>query len=194
MESSLLQGFEIVGTPSDVDGPDALSDQGGLCWLPASVPGGVHETLHGAGVIGHPYFGANDAGARWVEDLTWWYRAQFPGNAARHTRVTLILHGVDTVATVWFNGHLLGRHESQFRAATFDVTDVITFDNELLIRFGAPLAGLEAPDSVVRTNDRVRALMAAAMPPDQAGAKEQAPGVLSGNPAMTLRRKATFSW
>jgi beta-mannosidase len=89
-----------------------------------------------------------------VEDVTWWYRTRFSAAPPKDARATLILRGVDTVATIWLNGPALGRHDSQFRPATFDVSEILGEDNDLLIRFDPPLAGLAPPASVVQRNTR----------------------------------------
>ncbi|HEY3712112.1 MAG TPA: hypothetical protein VGL64_22235 [Amycolatopsis sp.] len=179
-----LNQFELAGSAPDaaVPPPDG--------WLPALVPGGVHESLLAAGQLEHPYFGANDAAARWVEARAWWYRTKF--SAPVGERVVLLCHGLDTVVSLWLNGEPLGEHASQFRPARFDLTGKLQADNELVLRFTPPLAGLEAPASVAKTVELMKALMGAALGSEEDG--EAPPGVLSGNPALTLRRKGTFSW
>ena len=183
-----LTDFRLTST-----GPEAGESE----WIAASVPGGVHESLLAAGRIEHPYFGRNAETLRWVEEATWWYRTEFatPDRSATD-RVILTFPGLDTVASIWLNGRLLGEHASQFRPATFDVTNDLRSNNDLLVRFTPPLAGLEVPESVQQTADTMRAVMAAAMgsaaAQDESG--EQPPGVLSANLALTLRRKGTFSW
>jgi beta-mannosidase len=158
-------------------------------WIPAVVPGGVHESLVAAGTIGHPLFGDNEAAVRWVEDETWWYRTEFaaPGGAlAADERWRLVADGLDTVATVWLNGELVGGHANQFRPAVFDVSSLIREHNTLLLRFDPPLAGLRTPPVVADTVARVRKLMGSAT--------SEPDGPIASNLARTLRRKATFSW
>ncbi|GAA2211734.1 glycoside hydrolase family 2 protein [Nonomuraea monospora] len=164
-------------------------------WHPAKVPGGVHESLIAAGLLGHPYYGDNEHAARWVEEETWWYRTAFdgPDDLAPGERLRLIFPGVDTVASFWLNGELIGSHESQFRPAVFDVTSLVRARNELRIRFTPPLAGLTAPPDITDTVARMKAILGAHAPGDVPEGEEP-PGVMSANLALTLRRKATFSW
>ncbi|MGW6281255.1 beta-mannosidase [Kribbella sp. NPDC055071] len=197
--STLLHDFDLACTDSTVLEPTdaALADAD---WLPARVPGGVHESLVAAGRIAHPYHDMNDAAAGWVERRTWWYRTRFTAaRPATGQRLTLLCPTLDTVASVWLNGTLLGRHTSQFRPARFDVTGVVAEHNELIVRFSPPLEGLTPPESIVKNGELISALIAGAMGSDKPSAKQPAaedehlPGV-HGNLALTLRRKATFSW
>jgi beta-mannosidase len=115
-------------------------------WIPAVIPGGVHESLLAAGRIEHPYFGDHEESVRWVEDRVWWYRAQFAGDAAPGERVVLVLDGLDTVAEVHLNGELIGTHANQHRPFKSDVTDRLQPANELLLKVSPPLDGLMTED------------------------------------------------
>ena len=138
-------------------------------WHPAVIPGGVHESLIAAGVIEHPYFGANEESVRWVEDETWWYRTSVSTTpAAEGERVVLVLPSVDTVADVWLDGELVASSANAFVPVEVDVTDRVLDGAELLIRISPHLQGL---DPVLTTN---------------AG--------LSAKLTVTRRRKPTFSW
>ena len=50
---------------SDVDDVQARPETD---WLPATVPGGVHEALLAAGRIADPYFDRNEVSVGWVEE------------------------------------------------------------------------------------------------------------------------------
>ena len=52
-------------------------------WLPATVPGGVHEALLAAGRIADPYFDRNEGAVRWVEERDWWFRTHIPAPRPR---------------------------------------------------------------------------------------------------------------
>lgn len=129
--------FDLVDTEVGLD-VSALPAQG---WLPAVVPGGVHESLLAVGRIAHPYQDRNEHEIRWIEERDWWFRASFAGPAAGG-RARLVFHGLDTVADIWLNGDLLGQHENMFRPAEFDVTGKLRDRNELLLRFSPPLRGI----------------------------------------------------
>lgn len=167
-------------------------------WVPAVVPGGVHESLIAAGRIAHPYRDDNEASVRWMEERDWWYRGSFaaPTDLASGERLRLTFLGLDTVVEVHLNGELLGRHENMFRPAVFDVTDRVREENELLLRFSPPLAGLEPPANVLDMFSRLGEAfseLADDAPAPEEGAEPEG----LGSPMLalsTLRRKATFSW
>jgi len=81
----------------------------------------------------------------WIEGREWWYRTQFTvdhGPPQLDERLLLIFHGLDTFATIWLNGELLGKHSNMFRQAIFDVTRLVPANrpNSMAIRFEPPLA------------------------------------------------------
>lgn len=163
-------------------------------WVPAIVPGGVHESLIATGRIDDPYRDDNESSIRWIEERDWWFRGRFscPTDLAADERVRLVFHGLDTVAEVWLNGVRLGAHENMFRPAEFDVTEALAGSNEVLVRFSPPLAGLEVPPSVAETFGRLAGVFGEVAEGDDSEGSE---GFLSESLALsTLRRKATFSW
>ncbi|PJJ72984.1 beta-mannosidase [Diaminobutyricimonas aerilata] len=192
-----IHEFAIAATEPGIADPrvalDAAHD-----WIPAIVPGGVHESLLAAERIPHPYRDRNETEIRWVEERDWWYRGRFaaPVDLADDERLRLVFHGLDTVVDVWLNGEKLGSHENMFRPAVFDVTSRALADNELALRFSPPLAGLEVPESVTEMGRRLGDAFSQLAPepgPDDAPAEGE--GMMSENlPLSTLRRKATFSW
>ena len=164
-------------------------------WLPATVPGGVHEALLAAGRIADPYFDRNEGAARWVEERDWWFRTQIPASPSwRRGRTLLVCHGLDTVADLWLDGQPLGHSENMFRPATFDVTGRLDGGAELLICFRPPLAGLTPPASATNLLQRLGDTLAA-LAPEEPAEDDEGAGLMSPTlPLATLRRKATFSW
>jgi beta-mannosidase len=131
-------------------------------WIEVSVPGDVHRALIDAGRIEHPFHDRNEELCAWMEEREWWYRMRLDGPDARrpHERLRLILHGLDTFATVYLNGEVLGSHENMFREASFDVSSAVLTgrENVLAIRFDPPLrhVGPPLPDQWAPFNhDRV---------------------------------------
>lgn len=192
-----ITGFELVGTELGLV-PAGLPSTG---WVPAVVPGGVHESLLAAGLIEHPYYDRNEQAIRWIEDREWWFRTDFagPGSLAPDQRVRLVFDGLDTVVDIWLNGEPLGHHENMFRPAEFDVTARLDERNQLLLRFSPPLAGLSVPAVVARMGARLAEafapLMATGAEPETAPAAESGDFALpEALPLATQRRKAAFSW
>lgn len=186
--STFLNHFELAESPCGADvGSIAETD-----WVPAIVPGGVHESLMAIGRIEDPYRDENESAVRWIEERDWWFRGVFAGptDLAADERVRLVFHGLDTVAEIWLNGERLGAHANMFRPAEYDVTRQLALSNEVLVRFSPPLAGLDVPPSVAETLGRLQSVLG-----DVGEGTEDAPGIFSGTLARaTMRRKATFSW
>ena len=186
-----VNGFELVGTGIGLD-PSALPADG---WLPAVVPGGVHESLLAAGRIEDPYQDRNEGDVRWIEERDWWFRSSFagPGELAEDERVRLVFLGLDTVADIWLNGLPLGHHENMFRPAEFDVTKRLRERNDLLLRFSPPLHGLTVPAPAAELQQRFAALFAGFIADDEAAAETD--GFMTETKALaSQRRKAAFSW
>jgi len=117
----------------------ATSDDSG--WIPAVAPGDTYLALHDAGRIPHPFAGENEAACAWVKDREWWWRTHFDAASARgNERVLLTFAGLDTYASIWLNGTLLGESDNMFAAVRFDIGSLLRTDipNLLLIRFTPP--------------------------------------------------------
>jgi beta-mannosidase len=182
-----LTEFSLQGLPPGGGDPARLTDGAGE-WIPVPVPGGVHEALLAAGRIAHPYRNTHERDAAWVEELEWWYRAEFdrpttPGTAR------LVFEGLDTVADVWLNGIHLGHHENMFRPAEFEVA--LEGRNVLLVRFTPPLLGAEIKPEIARMVARLRRLSALGGGGDSF---DEESAILRTLPVATTRRKAAYSW
>jgi beta-mannosidase len=117
-------------------------------WLPVAVPGDVHRALIAAGRIPDPFYDRNELQCRWMEEREWWYRLTFAVDQAPLAADEvwqLVFHGLDTYATVWLNGHLLGSHANMFREAVFNVSQVLRPGqaNTLAVRFDPPLSHVD---------------------------------------------------
>jgi beta-mannosidase len=130
-------------------------------WIDVSVPGDVHRALVAAGRIEDPFYDRNEERCAWVEGREWWYRLSFDGPLEPlrpDERLLLAFHGLDTIATVWLNGEVLGRHRNMFREVLFDVGGRVRAGepNTLALCFERPLdhAGAGAPDQWGRNPER----------------------------------------
>jgi beta-mannosidase len=113
-------------------------------WLPIGVPGDVHQVMIGAGRIPDPFYDRNETACEWMEQREWWYRLTFEDHgepAGVNERLQLVFEGLDTFATVYLNGEVLGEHHNMFRPAAFDVTRRLrhSSSNVLAVRFDPPL-------------------------------------------------------
>ncbi len=129
-------------------------------WMDVSVPGDVHTALIAAERITHPFTDRNEEACRWVEDREWWYRLTFTPELSRlqdDERLQLVFHGLDTFATIWLNGELIGEHANMFREATFDVSKRLNLGkpNTLAVRFDPPLSRVSGKDTLGWGADRI---------------------------------------
>ncbi|MBZ0298157.1 MAG: beta galactosidase jelly roll domain-containing protein [Anaerolineae bacterium] len=120
-------------------------------WLATAVPGDVHKTLIANGLIPDPFYDQNESACVWMEDQEWWYRLQFAApDVPPHPdeRLELVFQGVDTFATMWLNGELLGQTDNMFHPWTFDVTAKLHYGqtNTLAICFDPPLTHVSTDD------------------------------------------------
>lgn len=129
-------------------------------WLDITVPGDVHTALIAAKRIPHPFIDRNEDACHWVEDREWWYRLTFVPEQNRlreDERIQLIFHGLDTFATVWLNGELLGEHANMFTEAVYDVSQHLRIGerNTLAVRFDPPLTRVTGLDKLGWGSERI---------------------------------------
>ncbi|MGC8780393.1 MAG: beta-mannosidase [Anaerolineae bacterium] len=111
-------------------------------WLPAQVPGGVHTDLLALGRIPDPFVADNEKRVQWVAESDWEYRRTFSADAAllAEEKVFLVCDGLDTLAEVRLNGHLLGQTDNMFRRYEWEVKPLLRAgENELAIAFASPV-------------------------------------------------------
>ncbi|XP_019746038.1 beta-mannosidase-like [Hippocampus comes] len=108
----------IVPLVQSLDGEWNLWNSNKSFFLPAQVPGCVHTALQQRGLIQDPYFRFNDLLYEWISLDNWTYATTFAVSKELRSKrqVLLILDGVDTVASVWLNGALVGRTDNMFRS------------------------------------------------------------------------------
>ncbi len=111
-------------------------------WLPATVPGSVHQDLLTAGAIPDPFIGLNELDVQWIGERDWLYRGTFdlPAALLGEDEVTLCFDGLDTYATVWLNGQQILQSENMFVPARVAVKEQLRGgSNELRIHFASAL-------------------------------------------------------
>ncbi|MFF3066536.1 glycoside hydrolase family 2 protein [Oerskovia sp. NPDC057915] len=109
--------------------------------VPATVPGTVHTDLLAAGIVPDPYLDDNEHVLAWIGRCDWEYRTTFEWTPDGHERHDLVADGLDTVAAVTLNGHLLAETANQHRTYRLPVDEHLRpGSNELVVRFSSPLA------------------------------------------------------
>ncbi|XP_037603311.1 beta-mannosidase isoform X1 [Sebastes umbrosus] len=167
-----------------LNGKWSLSNSNGSVSLPAEVPGCVHSALQLQGDIQDPYFRFNDVSYRWIAFDNWTYTTTFTASTQLRAKqkVLLVFDGVDTVASIWLNGAIVGETDNMFRRYDFPVRALLKDgDNVLKVSLLSP---------VVYASERRKAHSAYRVPP------ECPPDVQKGECHVNFIRKeqSSFSW
>jgi len=107
-------------------------------WVPTNVPCSIFNSLIEAGQIQDSELNANPENFSWVSEKPWIYRKIFdvPAELINCGQVDLVFDGLDTIASIWLNGKLIGRANNMFIPFRFDVTQTLkTQNNSLLVKF-----------------------------------------------------------
>ena len=111
--------------------------------VPAVVPGCVHTDVLAAGLIEDPYLDLNEALLQWVGRSDWAYETTFSWAEDAKLdggRVDLVFDGLETVAEVRVNGHLVAETRNMHRTYRIDVGDVLVAgENTLRVTFASPV-------------------------------------------------------
>jgi len=111
-------------------------------WLPATVPGTVHQDLIDNGKLENPFFGLNEEKVQWVEKEDWRYRISFILTKEQLKRQAAVLKfdGLDTYADIYLNGSLLKRTDNMFVGYELPVKEVLREgENHLQVYFHSPI-------------------------------------------------------
>ncbi|MCQ2509045.1 MAG: glycoside hydrolase family 2 protein [Lachnospiraceae bacterium] len=110
-------------------------------WLPAQVPGGVYEDFLAAGKMEDPFWKDNENYALEMMEHDYEYSSLFDvePELLQCDKVMLHFYGLDTIADITLNGHLLGHVENMHREWDFDVKEILKEkENKLEIHFYSP--------------------------------------------------------
>lgn len=110
-------------------------------WLPAIVPGSVYADLLDAGEMQDPFWRDNEMAALALMEKDYEYLRLFEVNEALLARDRIVLHcdGLDTLAELYLNGHLLGAADNMHRTFEFNVKPLLLpGQNALRIHFHSP--------------------------------------------------------
>ncbi len=121
-------------------------------WMAAHVPGGVHTDLLALGHIPDPFVADNEKRVQWVAESDWIYRHSFTSSPEllAEDRILLVCEGLDTLATVVLNGHVLGHTSNMFRRYEWEVKPLIHADSEnvLTISFASPVKFISEKNAI----------------------------------------------
>jgi len=111
-------------------------------WMPISIPGEVHVALMEAGRIPDPFAADNELKVQWVAETDWEFEGiiHVSDELMREEHILLRFDGLDTLAEVSINGHLLGKTDNAFRRYSWEVKDFLSFgENRVRILFQSPV-------------------------------------------------------
>ncbi|UCE99379.1 MAG: glycoside hydrolase family 2 protein [Planctomycetota bacterium] len=107
-------------------------------WLTTNVPCSIFDSLIEAGQIKRLEFNAYPEKFSFVSEKPWIYRKIFDvtPDLLNCNRVDLVFDGLDTIASIWLNGKLIGKANNMFIPFRFDVTQTLKLQkNCLLVKF-----------------------------------------------------------
>jgi beta-mannosidase len=98
-------------------------------WIDIPAPGDIYTALIDAKRLAHPFEGRHEADAGWVRDREWWWQTTFIAPPPdRGEQVRLVFEGLDTFATIYLDGEMLGKTSNMFRTYTFDISEALKRD------------------------------------------------------------------
>ena len=103
-------------------------------WLPARVPGDIHDDLIAAGRLGAVESPAGAAAAAWVDDCDWWYRTQIAGDQLPGALAMLEADGIDYLSALWLDERLLATHAGMSDRQAVPLPRLGTASHELAVR------------------------------------------------------------
>ncbi len=110
-------------------------------WLPATVPGTVHQDLITNNKIENPFYGDNEFKQVWIEKTDWEYKTTFLVDEAllKNDKIDLVFEGLDTYGDVFLNGKLILSAENMFVGYDVGVKEALKKGtNELRVYFRSP--------------------------------------------------------
>ena len=132
----------------DIDQQWKMRIAGEEKWYPAQVPGSVYNDLITAGCLEDPYYRDNELKALNLMKNDFEYRGSFDVDSAAledSDEVLLRFNGLDTLARITLNGHVLGNANNMHRIWEYPVRDILRLSgNELIIELASPVKFIAA--------------------------------------------------
>lgn len=107
-------------------------------WLPAKVPGTVHQDLIANKIIPDPFKDENEKKVQWMENEDWEYQTHFKisSKELEYSNIDLVFNGLDTFSEIYLNGKLLKKTDNMFRKWEIPVKENLKIgDNLLQVKF-----------------------------------------------------------
>lgn len=101
----------------------------------AQFPTNIHLDLMYNKLIPDPFIGKNERLVQWVGEKAWLYQTTFPSpNLPVGAKAVLAFDGLDTYATVVFNGKEILKTEDMFIPERVDITNNLNHGSENIIQ------------------------------------------------------------
>ena len=113
----------------------------GIGNVSAQVPGSVYHDLLTAGLMEDPFYRDNEMKALALMDNDFVYSRSFtvPEELLRCDRLLLRCEGLDTIAKIYMNEHLVGLAKNMHRIWEYDIKDVLRpGENTITVEFASP--------------------------------------------------------
>ena len=110
-------------------------------WMPARVPGTVHQDLLANKKIPDPFYGTNEHRVQWIDTQRWIYRrvVNVPASFLRHPVIELVAEGLDTYAEIRCNGKRVSKSSNMFRTSRIGIRGALRIGrNTIEIAFDSP--------------------------------------------------------
>ena len=103
-------------------------------WNFATVPGTVHTDLLDNKLIDDPFYSDNELHIGWICECDWVYEKEFnlPDDYTVSSPFRIVFEGIDTIAAIYLNGINLTNVDNMFRRYSYDVTDILKPDRNVL--------------------------------------------------------------
>ncbi|HUQ61151.1 glycoside hydrolase family 2 protein [Lentzea sp.] len=146
----LHDGWQLTATTNEVPG----NVRGRT--VPATVPGSTHLDLLASGLITDPFLDRAEAELAWTHRTDWRYSTTFLAAASSDDRADLVFDGLDTVAAIELNGHVLGHTANMHRSHRFDVREFLVDGcNDLTVSFSSALTHAEKVEAALGRREHV---------------------------------------
>lgn len=130
-----IHSYQILLDHPVSDGTWTARNANGTYKVAATVPGGIYTDLSAAGILKQDiYYRFNDIEYRWVSKDNWNYTRIFEvkENLTQKQEIFLVFYGVDTIASVYLNGHHIGDCENMFVRYVFPIKSIIRVGSNIL--------------------------------------------------------------
>jgi beta-mannosidase len=140
-----VNSLQITTWTVQAQGTSVPADVARAGAIPASVPGTVHTALMDADLIADPVLDTNENLQGWIGTTDWIYTGTFTWHPDGEEHHELVFEGIDTVASIEFNGHTIGAVRNMHRTYRFALDGKLRDGaNDITVRITSPIKAADA--------------------------------------------------